>query len=44
VIRFRARVQATLWTLSHLPYFALAILLAMRWLLDCAGIALGFVK
>jgi len=27
VIRFRARVQAALWTLSHLPYFALAILL-----------------
>ena len=28
VIRFRARVQAALWTLSRLPYFALAILLA----------------
>ena len=28
VIRFRARVQAALWTLSRLPYFALAILRA----------------
>ena len=27
VIRFRARVQAALWTLTRLPYFALAILL-----------------
>jgi hypothetical protein len=33
VIRFRARVQATLWTLSRLPYFALAILLADAWFL-----------
>jgi hypothetical protein len=33
VIRFRARVQAALWTLSRLPYFALAILLADAWLL-----------
>jgi hypothetical protein len=28
IVRFRARVQAALWTLSRLPYFALAILLA----------------
>lgn len=28
MIRFRARVQAALWTLSHLPYLVLAILLA----------------
>jgi hypothetical protein len=33
MIRFRARVQAALWTLSHLPYFALAILLADAWFL-----------
>jgi hypothetical protein len=33
VIRFRARVQAVLWTLSRLPYFALAILLADTWFL-----------
>jgi hypothetical protein len=33
MIRFRARVQAALWTLSHLPYFALAILLAHAWFL-----------
>ena len=33
VIRFRARVQAALWTLSRLPYFALAILLADTWFL-----------
>ena len=33
VIRFRARVQAALWTLSRLPYFALAILLADAWFL-----------
>ncbi|HEY6290714.1 MAG TPA: hypothetical protein VI455_04020 [Terriglobia bacterium] len=32
-IRFRARVQAALWTLSRLPYFALAILLADAWFL-----------
>jgi hypothetical protein len=31
VIRFRARLQAALWTLSRLPYFALAILLADAW-------------
>ena len=28
MIHFRARVQAALWTLSRLPYFALAIMLA----------------
>lgn len=28
MIRFRTRVQVALWTLSRLPYFALAILLA----------------
>ena len=33
MIRFRARVQAALWTLSHLPYFALAILLTDAWFL-----------
>jgi hypothetical protein len=33
VIRLRARVQAALWTLSRLPYFALAMLLADAWLL-----------
>ena len=33
MIHFRARVQAALWTLSRLPYFALAILLADAWLL-----------
>jgi hypothetical protein len=33
VIRFRARVQAALWTLSHLPYFAAAILLTDTWFL-----------
>ncbi|MGB6430593.1 MAG: hypothetical protein WBF06_08400 [Candidatus Acidiferrales bacterium] len=34
VIRFRARVQATLWAMSRLPYFALAILLADTWFLS----------
>jgi hypothetical protein len=33
VIRLRARVQAALWTLSRLPYFALAMLLADAWFL-----------
>jgi hypothetical protein len=33
MIRFRARVQAALWTLSRLPYFALAIGLADAWFL-----------
>jgi hypothetical protein len=33
IIRFRARVQAALWTLSRLPYFALAMLLADAWFL-----------
>jgi hypothetical protein len=33
MIRFRARVQAALWTFSRLPYFALAILLADAWFL-----------
>ena len=33
VIRLRARVQAALWTLSRLPYFALAMLLAETWFL-----------
>ena len=31
MIHFRARVQAALWTLSRLPYFALAIILADTW-------------
>ena len=31
VILLRARVQAALWTLSRLPYFALAIFLADAW-------------
>ena len=44
-IRFRARVQAALWTLSRLPYFALAILLADSWfLLRRRGHALGHQK
>lgn len=34
VIRLRARVQAALWTLSRLPYFALAMLLADSWFLS----------
>jgi hypothetical protein len=33
IIRFRARVQAALWALSRLPYFALAMLLADAWFL-----------
>lgn len=33
VIHFRAQVQAALWTLSRLPHFALAILLADAWFL-----------
>jgi hypothetical protein len=33
VIHFRARVQTALWTLSRLPYFALAILFADAWFL-----------
>jgi hypothetical protein len=33
VIRLRARVQAALWTLSRLPDFALAMLLADAWFL-----------
>jgi hypothetical protein len=33
IIRFRARVQAALWTLSRLPYFALAMLLVDAWFL-----------
>jgi hypothetical protein len=33
VIRLRARVQAVLWTLSRLPYFALVMLLADAWFL-----------
>jgi hypothetical protein len=33
VIRFWARVQAALWTLSRLPYFALAMLLGDAWFL-----------
>jgi hypothetical protein len=31
VIRLRARIQAALWTLSRLPYFALVILAADAW-------------
>jgi hypothetical protein len=34
MIRFRARVQAALWTLSRLPYLAMAILLADAWFLQ----------
>ena len=33
MIRFRARVQAALWTFSRLPYFALAISIADAWYL-----------
>ncbi len=33
IIRFRARIQAAIWTLSRLPYFALAVLLADAWFL-----------
>jgi hypothetical protein len=33
MIRFRARVQAALWTFSRLPYFALAILIGNGWYL-----------
>jgi hypothetical protein len=33
IIRFRARVQSALWTLSRLPYFVLAMLLANAWFL-----------
>jgi hypothetical protein len=31
IIRLRARIQAALWTLSRLPYFALAILVSDVW-------------
>ena len=33
MIRFRARVQAALWTFARLPYFALAILIGDAWYL-----------
>jgi hypothetical protein len=33
IIRLRSRIQATLWTLSRLPYFALAIFAADGWFL-----------
>jgi len=33
VIRFRARVQAALWTLSRLHYFAIVLLVADAWFL-----------
>lgn len=33
VIQLRARIQAALWTGSHLPYFATAILLVDLWLI-----------
>jgi hypothetical protein len=33
MIHFRARVQAALWTLSRLPFIALAIILADAWII-----------